>query len=63
MVIRTKEYSKFIYCVVKGSKNVIIIGLILCYQYGKKLINSELFSIQKKKKKKKKKKIFHLDKK
>ncbi|KAG4107715.1 hypothetical protein H8356DRAFT_1333230 [Neocallimastix lanati (nom. inval.)] len=36
----------FIYCVVKGSKNVIIIGLILCYQYGKKLINMDKYALR-----------------
>ena len=54
MNLRTKEFSKFIYCTVQKNIYEKIIQLLLCYQNRKELTNSDLLSIQRK--------LSHLDK-
>ena len=44
----TKKILKFTYCTVNNNINEIIIELLLCFQYGKSLIESELSSKQNK---------------
>ena len=41
MDIPTKEILKSIYCTLNNSMDEIIIELILCFQYGRSLIESD----------------------
>ena len=53
-VIQTKKWSKYIFNALNSSLNEIVIELLLCSKYGKKVTNSDLSSKQRK--------LLHLDK-